>query len=84
MEVQILSEETCLIPKEDIQNTGETKRSEHLSNRICEAKKISVEHKKLSNHTTECMKTRNNSFECNICFQTCVDPVVTQCGHLYW
>ena len=23
-------------------------------------------------------------FQCNICFDTASDPVVTFCGHLYW
>lgn len=29
-------------------------------------------------------KLNNDSFECNICFDTAQDPVVTVCGHLYW
>ena len=23
-------------------------------------------------------------FECNICLETACNPVITQCGHLYW
>ena len=26
----------------------------------------------------------NANFECNICFDTATEPVVTLCGHLFW
>lgn len=27
---------------------------------------------------------KNELFECNICFDTAQDPVITLCGHLFW
>ena len=26
----------------------------------------------------------NSMFECNICFETAKDPVISFCGHLFW
>lgn len=28
--------------------------------------------------------SNNELFECNICLEQLVEPVVTLCGHLYW
>lgn len=25
-----------------------------------------------------------STFECNICIEPAVEPVITKCGHLYW
>ena len=26
----------------------------------------------------------SNSYECGICLDASIEPVVTRCGHLYW
>jgi hypothetical protein len=29
-------------------------------------------------------KHGDSQYECNVCLESCVEPVVTTCGHLYW
>ena len=37
-----------------------------------------------SNCTEGDAPTELDTFDCNICFDTASEPVVTMCGHLYW
>ncbi len=40
----------------------------------------------IPNNTTKSNEEdeKNELFECNICFDTAQDPVITLCGHLFW